>query len=114
MLILSFVLMVSEMFNIDTKNPTEYGALRTVVGWYGCRSSSITSGSKPINLVELLIVVAELGHSNVKISRAHATLLFRTLIFLQLAMLHFYYSHCDLQLTSCKCIIYSTFTTTVS
>ena len=75
----------------------------------------LDSSSKPINLVELLIVVAELGHSNVKISRTHATLLFRTLIFfLQLALLQFYYSHCDLQLTSCKCIIYSTFTTTVS
>ena len=41
----------------------------------------LDSSSKPINLVELLIVVAELGHSNVKISRTHATLLFRTLIF---------------------------------
>ena len=72
----------------------------------------LDSSSKPINLVELLIVVAELGHSNVKISQTHATLLFRTLIFfLQLALLQFYYSHCDLQLTSCKCIIYSTFTT---
>ena len=40
----------------------------------------LDSSSKPINLVELLIVVAELGHSNVKISRTHATLLFRTLI----------------------------------
>ena len=69
------------MFNIDASNHTEYGALRTVVGWYGCRPSSITSSSKPINLVELLIVVSELGYSNVKISRTHATLLFRTLIF---------------------------------
>ena len=95
MFILSFVLMVSELF---TSNCREYGALRTVVGWYGCRPIVVLldSSSKPINLVELLIVVAELGHSNVKISRTRATLLFRTLIFLQLALLQFYYSHCDL------------------
>ena len=82
MFVLSFVLMVSELFNIDTSNCREYGALRTVVGWYGCSLVVLLdSSSKPINLVELLIVVAELGHSNVKISRTHATLLFRTLIF---------------------------------
>ena len=56
-----------------------------MVGWYGCRPIVVLllldSSSKQINLVELLIVVAELGHSNVKISRTHATLLFRTLIF---------------------------------
>ena len=67
MLILSFILMVSEMFNIDTSNRTEYGALRTAVAWlirlYRPSTSSITTSSKPINLVELLIVVAELGHS---------------------------------------------------
>ena len=103
------------MFNIDTSNCREYGALRTVVvGTAVGLVVLLDSSSKPINLVELLIVVAEFGHSNVKISRTHVTLLFRTLIFLQLALLQFYYSHCDLQLTSCKCIIYSTFTTTVS
>ena len=33
----------------------------------------LDSSSKPINLVELLIVVAELGHSNVMISRTRHT-----------------------------------------
>ena len=84
--------MVSEMFNIDTSNRTEYGALRAVVGWYSCRPSSITSSSKPINLVELLIVVSELGYSNVKISRTHTTvttMLFRTLNFFTISFVAF-------------------------
>ena len=76
----------------------------------------LDSSSKQINLVELLTVVAELGHSIrcKDFTNTRHTVVLHVDFILQLALLQFYYSHCDLQLTSCKCIIYSTFTTTVS